>query len=341
MAVVGWASVGFVEACDYCLISQGLSPLDTVNGRGVRLTQRYTELNSVYEGEEELANPGAEELYYTTELAGFWLPFQRLTVLGVLPLRVTHVDGHLAHGHADDAHLGEADEHAEDPEYDGAKHEHSAAPEVPGVDKQTGGDEGIGDLSFLLRFKAFERHTLEATTTVAILGGIKAPTGATDGRADDGSYLDAHLQLGTGATDGLFGLAAHHVRGRWSLAANLLAAVKGEGEEAGHLDYEYGDSVNYDFNLRCRVWPALAGVGEHQTFMALELAGELRDLEHAAGLVVEGTGGHVVFIQPGLQHYWGSRVILELSAQVPVHHSLLGTQLGDDLKLMGGVTLLF
>jgi len=29
-------------ACDFCLIHQGISPLDTQNGKGLRINQRYT-----------------------------------------------------------------------------------------------------------------------------------------------------------------------------------------------------------------------------------------------------------------------------------------------------------
>jgi Putative MetA-pathway of phenol degradation len=328
--------LGFsVNACDYCLISQGISPLDTVNGRGVRLTQRYTSLDSVFDGEDEITNPGAEETYYTTELSAFWSPIPRLTVLGVLPIRVTRVDGHLEHGHG---HGEEEADHHDELTEDGDHHE--ATDLGPVVEDQHGGDEGLGDISLLFRFKAFEQHTLATTTTVALLGGVKVPSGTTDGHADNGDFLDAHAQLGTGSTDGLVGAALQHARGRWMLAANLLVAVKGEGE-AGGIDYEYGNSANYDVNLRYRVQPAMVGAGAQQTFVSLGLVGEVRDTETLAGSELDGTGGHVVFIQPGLQQQWSPRVIFEVSAQVPVHHSVRGIQLSDDLKIIGSATMIF
>jgi hypothetical protein len=316
-------------ACDYCLMSQGLSPLDTVSGRGLRVTQRYVSLDTVYEGEHERPNPGAEETYYTTEFTGFWTPLPRLTVVGILPLRVTRVDGHLAHhGHGDEGDAGAADDHAEP-----ADHLHA-------VDPQTGGDEGFGDLALMARWKAFEHHTLESTTTLAVQAGVKLPSGSTDGRADNGEYLDAHLQLGTGATDGLFGVAANHTQGRWAVSANLLASVKGDGE-AGGVDYDYGDALNYDLTVRYRVSPSQLGGSPHQTFLALGVAGEAWEKEREAGVELDDSGGHVLFIQPGLQHNWGARLVLEVAAQVPVHHSLNGTQLGDDLKVFGSATWMF
>ncbi len=37
---IGLAWAWGVEACDYCLVSQGVSPLETQRGTGVRLEQR-------------------------------------------------------------------------------------------------------------------------------------------------------------------------------------------------------------------------------------------------------------------------------------------------------------
>ena len=99
-AVLALAAMTLAQAavgCDYCLISQGVSPLDTVNGRGLRVAERYTTLDRVYDGSRERANPGASETYYTTEVTGFWDPRPWLTLIAVAPLRVTEVDGHLEH----------------------------------------------------------------------------------------------------------------------------------------------------------------------------------------------------------------------------------------------------
>ena len=57
-----------VRACDFCLISQGISPLETLSGSGLRLTQRYALNDSVYRGTEEIDNPGGRESFWTTDL---------------------------------------------------------------------------------------------------------------------------------------------------------------------------------------------------------------------------------------------------------------------------------
>lgn len=336
-AALASVAVG-AHACDFCLVSQGVSPLDTVNGRGLRLSERYTELDRVYEGTRELDNPGARERYYTTEVTGFWTPRPWLTLLGVLPFRVTEVDGHLEHrgGHH---HHDEDGGHHEDEDEHGHDDEHAADPAFRDVEDQHGGDGGLGDISLLARARLFQRHTLTGTTTVAVLAGVKLPTGNTDGRADGGDYLDAHLQLGSGAVDGLFGAAFSHVQGRWGVAANLLGAVKGQGE-AGNHDYDYGDSLNYDLTLRYRVSPADVGPSPNRWFLTFGVAGELRGQETEAGSIIDDSGGHVTFVQPGMQFNLGGRWLFEVSAQVPVRHDLAGTQLGEDLRVVGSITVL-
>ncbi|MCP5198472.1 MAG: transporter [Gammaproteobacteria bacterium] len=341
MRLSGWCLVlcgalacAGAEACDYCLLSQGISPLDTIDGRGLRLVQRYTELDRVYAGSRELDNPGARETYHTTELSGFWSARPWLTVMAVLPFRVTAVDGHLEHhgGH----HHADADDHEDHDHHD---EESVVDPAVRAVEDQHGGDGGLGDVSLLARARVFQRHTLDSTTTLALLAGVRLPTGNTDGRADDGAYLDAHLQLGSGATDGLFGAAFQHVRGRWALNGNVLGALRGQGEAGAH-DYDYGDSLNYDLTVRYRVSPATLGGGPRRWFLSCGLGGEVRGKEIEAGSRIDDSGGHVLFVQPGLQLGVGARWTFEVGAQVPVHHDLAGTQLGEDLKVFGALNVL-
>ena len=342
MAVLSVALAPPLLACDYCLISQGLSPLDTFNGRGLRISQRYTSLDSVYDGDRELANPGASETYYTTEIGGFWSPRPWLTLIGVIPVRVTQVDGHLEHvgghdhhdeGH-DEGHAG-GDDHGDEAD----PHKEPADAATRGVEDQHGGDSGVGDISLLARARVFQHHTLATTTTVALMAGIKTPSGSTRGRADNGEYLDAHLQLGSGATDALIGASMSHARGRWSLIANFLGAVKGQGEAGAH-DYDYGNSINYDLTGRFRLSPATLGAAARQWFVSCGLSGEVRGQETEAGSRIDDSGGHVLFVQPGLQLNLGGRWTVEFWTQVPIHHDMTGTQLGEDLKVSAALSVL-
>ena len=134
-AVLALAAMTLAQAavgCDYCPISQGVSPLDTVNGRGLRVAERYTTLDRVYDGSRELANPGASETYYTTEVTGFWDPRPWLTLIAVAPLRVTAVDGHLEHHGGDEPHVDPDLDPGEDPALRGVEdRKRSVMPVLP------------------------------------------------------------------------------------------------------------------------------------------------------------------------------------------------------------------
>ncbi|MDO8427037.1 MAG: hypothetical protein Q7T24_05950, partial [Deltaproteobacteria bacterium] len=128
-------------ACDYCLLSQGISPLETIKGSGIKINERYTRLTKPYKGTERLRlDAGAKEEYWTTEITGFYGITENLMVLGVVPLRQTKLDGHL-HVHPD------------------------GTPEVHTDMK--GEESGLGDIALMGRYTFFKKHTLDSTTTAA------------------------------------------------------------------------------------------------------------------------------------------------------------------------------
>lgn len=302
-------------ACDFCILSQGISPLETLQGSGIRVNERYTLVNKAYEGTRSFTlDPEAKEEYWTTEFTGFYGITEDLTLLGIVPLRKTSLDGHL-HVHAD----GEAEVHAD----------------------MTGGETGLGDIAVLGRYSFFKRHALESTTTTAALAGIKLATGKTDGKTDDGSeYLDAHLQLGTGSTDFLLGLSFSHALERLSLSANLLGTITTHGK-AGRKDHRNGHALNYDLTAKYRAHPAGAGPVGPQLFLALGINGELRDREKERGVEAANSGGHTVYVSPAIQLAMASRWVFELSYQQAAYHNLNGKQPGENYKANGAVTYLF
>ena len=315
-------AIGFLSAtaagsyaCDFCILSQGISPLETLQGSGIRVNQRYALVNKVYEGDKKISlTPEPKEEYWTTEFTGFYGITEDLTLLGVAPLRKTRLDGHL-HVHAD----GEAEVHAD----------------------MSGREMGLGDIAVLGRYSFFKRHALESTTTGAALAGIKLPTGKTNGKTMDGSeYLDAHLQLGTGSTDCLLGMSFSHALKRLSLSANLLSTITTRGK-AGDKDHRFGNALNYDVTAKYRAWPAGAGPVGPQLFLALGVNGELRDREKEDGVKLPNSGGHTVYVSPAVQLVMASHWVFELSYQQAAYHNLNGKQLGENYKTNGAVTYLF
>lgn len=298
-------------ACDFCLMHQGISPLETLNGAGLRVTQRYTYLDSVYQGTNEVSNPGASEQFWTTDVSSFYSLTEGLLLIGNIPLRITQGDGDVS----------------------------SAAGGGVDLDTDSGGDEGIGDLSLLARYTFFRHHTLDSTFFLAISGGIKLPTGSTDGRNNSGAFLDAHTQLGTGSVDGLFGFGFNYAWKRFTVSSNILAAINSEGE-FGNTSHQFGNAINYDLTGRYRIFPATIGQSTTQAFVSLGLAGETREREEEGNVEVQDSGGTTLYATPGLQINFASHWVTELSYQHGVYHNLFGTQLGEDYKVFGSLTYL-
>ncbi|MBI5559680.1 MAG: transporter [Deltaproteobacteria bacterium] len=299
------------SACDFCLLSQGISPLDTSGGSGIRVSERYTLLDRAYRGRERIPNPGAREEYWTTEFTGFFAVTDDLTLLFAVPLRKTAMDGEL-----------------------------NVTGGTPVVDPVKGGVSGAGDAMALGRYTFFKIHTIDTTVTAAGIFGMKFPTGKTDAKALGGTeYLDSHLQPGTGSTDFLLGLSLSRAAGKFSLSANTLGVITTAGE-TGDASHQFGNALNYDLTGRYRVYPGVISSGP-RVFLALGLNGELRAREEEDGIEVKDSGGHTVYITPGVQLAASSRWQAEFSYQRPVYHNLHGTQMGETGKAVAAVTYLF
>jgi hypothetical protein len=287
--------------CDFCLAAQGISPLEA-GASGVRIDARYLALGT-YFGQE--ADPASEEeneqeTHFTQQYSLFYMINPELTVSGIVPL----------------------------------PHRHSTETEEDGT--VVSADQfGLGDISLLAHYKVLTEHDLETTTILSVAGGVKLPTGRTDGTNEEGELLDAHMQLGTGSTDLLVGGSGLIARDRVALATNLLASIP----SAGANGHRFGNSLNYDATFRYRIYPSEVDVQE--IFLGLGLYGELRGHETEDGETVDDSGGHVLYLGPTIQVNLTSTLSLEGSYHYPVLHSLNGRQLGEDYRLTGGAMLLF
>ena len=300
-------------ACDFCLLSQGISPLDTMKGTGIKISERYSLLDQVYQGTSEKANPGAKETHWTTELTGFYGITPDFMLLAVIPYK---------HGRT----TGEADM--------------TTIP--PTLDTTMAGDAaGLGDVALMGRYTFLKQENPDTTNVLAGLAGIKFSTGKTNARTSDGmSYLDSHLQPGTGSTDYLLGLSYSHSLQRLSFSANLLGTITTEGK-FGTTKHEFGNALNYDMSGKYRIAPEAFSPMKPQLFAALGINGEVRQREKEDGVAVPDSGGNTVYLSPGLQLVLAPHWIVEASYQHAIYHKLNGTQLGETYKAITGVTYLF
>jgi hypothetical protein len=172
-------------------------------------------------------------------------------------------------------------------------------------------DEEVGDFRLLGRYTFFaDDYAPLSTRRVALLGGMKFPTGSD--------------RFGTPSFDPIFGVVGTWAANRHELDLDALYLVSTERH-----DFEAGDRFRYDMAYRYRLWPERFGRRLLQLNGVLELNGIWMGRTRDDGETVRASGGHVLFLSPGVQLVT-NRVILEASIQVPTVQDLNGPQLETD-----------
>ncbi len=293
-------SRGVFDACDFCLAAQGISPLE-VGSSGLRIDVRYLSVGSLYQSGSRTANADRElETHLTQQYSLLYALDNNFTLAALVPIPRRHSE------------------------------------RVEGRGTMVVGNQfGLGDVAFLGRLKLYVGHDIASTFILSVQGGLKLPTGRTDGRDSKDELLDAHIQLGTGSTDILAGMSGFAAIGRFAFIGNILGSLTGAGAN-GH---QFGNSLNYDGTARYRIWPD--DYDNPQFFLTLGLSGELRGHERQDGFVDPNSGGNVVYASPGVQVFLTPAFTIEFSYQQAVYHNLYGQQLGEDYRLMSGLQILF
>jgi hypothetical protein len=241
-------------------------------------------------------------------------------------------------------------------------HVHGGVPEVDVL----GDSAGMGDVSLLAQYRFF--YDRASATQMALLAGLKLPTGDTDVRAANGERFETEFQPGGGAWEGSVGLAFTKRIGAWSFDSNVLYVLATDGAQ----DTNLGDRLQLNVALSYRLTGALGGPGhmhaglpvpmyhggpkghhahshahEKQASpkgpaldLVLELNGEWHDGQKIAGVRDANSGGTVVFLSPGLRlsyEQWSGFV----SFGVPVISELNGVQAEPDWRVLTGISVNF
>jgi hypothetical protein len=241
-------------------------------------------------------------------------------------------------------------------------HPGGGAPALGAVDF-LGDSAGIGDLSLLGQYRFYNNWTTQ--TELALLLGVKAPTGLTNRHTDTGELFDAEFQPGSGSWDGLFGLAATKRIGPWSFDANVLYVLATEGTQGTDLGdrFLYNAAVSYRLlqgasaaapmklgALPDPMWHGGPSTHQHShmqeafTGPALDLVVELNGEWHAkevqSGVTDSNSGGNTLYLAPGLRFSkdnWSSYV----SVGLPIINDLNGIQAEPEIRVVTGLSVTF
>lgn len=210
----------------------------------------------------------------------------------------------------------------------GEEAEHGGEPEVSTFDP-----DGFTDLWLTGKYRFYQGPAGQ----IALIGGIKFPTGDSRLTNSAGEQVEPAATAGTGAWDGMAGLAyTVPLNAALTLDASALYTFRGE-----RYDYRLGDRLDVGTSLAWRV------CGDATTYPQVSLVAEatLRHVEeseqasepHHSG----GTGGTVLFLSPGVKMSFSQACAANLGVQLPVVQDLNGNQVETDFRVIAGISFSF
>jgi hypothetical protein len=197
---------------------------------------------------------------------------------------------------------------------------------------------GFGDLSLVGVYRFYRRDVPRATTQFSIIGGAKAPTGSTSQRDRNAPALTETaskrvprpLQPGSGSWDGIIGIAGFQNLDRLSFYGSVQGKINSEDD-----DFRFGNNLHYDFTID------YVTLAERNLFFVLELNGVQAWKNKDNGRKVRNSGGHTLFLSPGIEYLPLPYLILESSVQIPIVQDLNGRQPEKRVSVLMGLRYLF
>jgi len=182
---------------------------------------------------------------------------------------------------------------------------------------------GVGDTDVLARYRFRKKDREDGSCQQALLLGIKLPTGAWN-IEENGTRLMDMVQPGTGSTDYSAGLAVTHRKGNFTLDGDVIYTITAENQK----DYKFGNLLRYD----------LAGLYQiKDLYLMMELNGRATGRDEVSGTGQDNTGGHQIFITPGVSYHVLPNTMLMLSVQVPIYTDMNGEAQKTNYHAMGGL----
>ena len=209
------------------------------------------------------------------------------------------------------------------------------------LDMRMGGQDlsrsqsGVGDLTVLGRYTAYQYDAPGRTLRIAPFLGVKAPTGEDDAR-DGLGRLPAALQPGSGSWDALGGVVFTYQTLDFQIDSQLSYQANREAN-----GFQAGNRWQVDGSLQYRLPPRRLGAGVPAFLYGVLEANLVHAVKDRKGGVADAnSGGTTLLISPGLQ-YVTRKWIVEAGVQIPVHQRLNGGALETDYLFTSGFRVNF
>ncbi len=192
--------------------------------------------------------------------------------------------------------------------------------------------QGIGDAVMLVNYAYLNKNNLKLIGAI----GPKLPTGASDIEDENGLTLNADLQPGSGAWDGIF---LHRiqlnntVRPSQTYYLNVTYRYAGINDQyLGNQQYQFGNEVQLLSGVADQflIGSALISFGLNARYRSVN-----QDRFNDQSL--PNTGGRWLFVMPVVGWHIRSNLIIGLNGELPLYAHVDGTQLTPTYRINGSI----
>lgn len=195
-----------------------------------------------------------------------------------------------------------------------------------------GDPSGFGDVSVFSQYRFF--HSADNLNHASFTLGLKTPTGATGVKNNQSTLFETHHQPGSGSWNPSAGVSFTRLMGSFSFDTNVLYTVATKGAQGTDLgdNFGYNLALSYAFGAPAR--NAFFAASNNAPWTAvLELNGERQYHQITDGVKDLNSGGHTVFISPGVRYSGGKNWNTALSVGAPIVKDLNGYQTPPDYRI--------
>ncbi len=183
--------------------------------------------------------------------------------------------------------------------------------------------EGPGDVVLLFKYRALHFEKIAGSLFLGL--GTKLPTGPSGLRSRQGITLNADLQPGSGAWDGiLWANWSHNLKFRPSMSFSATTAYSHKGrntEYLGNQTYQFGQEWQLMASLSDRLFIARAIIDPSLLLRYRQVQADEQNGER-----VPSTGGQWVFINPGFTYWIQPDISFNANVSLPLFADITGTQ---------------
>ena len=211
--------------------------------------------------------------------------------------------------------------------------------------RQLGNPNGLGDLVAFGQYRFFHDPAREIHASVLL--GVKTPTGRTRRATREGGVFEAEQQPGSGSWDGIAGLSYTQQFGLFTFNASTLYTIVTKGTQ----DTDLGDAFAYNAALSYRLSAGAESPNTEDYFflsahryavdLVMELNGQWRERQTLAGRTENNSGGHQLYLSPGVRLTAGQHWSTGFSFGIPLVEHFNGRQDELDYRAVGTLSFYY